>query len=293
MLGTAAYMSPEQARGRSIDKRTDIWAFGCVLFEMLTGSPVFARETITDTVAAVVGTEPEWASLPADTPGSIRRVLTRCLQKDARRRLHDIADARIEIEDATTTSADQPRDVRRRWSRLTLAALCLGIATAVVLLWVARGRLGRPAERSLPDTRVIRLTDLPGLEESPAISADGKSVVFTAGVGGKRQLFVRLVAGGAPRIPASRVPLWQIVNPALSPDGKWLAQALTDGFTTNVWALSTTSDEWRQITDFGERTTFIARRVSWSSDGRTILAAVGEGDSDIVLLEGLTDAGRK
>ena len=79
------------------------------------------------------------------------------------------------------------------------------------------------------------------------------------------------------RIPASRVPIWQIVNPALSPDGKWLAQALTDGFTTNVWALSTTTGEWRQITDFGERTTFIARRVSWSSDGRSILAAVGRG----------------
>jgi WD40 repeat protein len=95
------------------------------------------------------------------------------------------------------------------------------------------------------------------------------------------------------RIPASRVPIWQIVNPALSPDGKWLAQALTDGVTTNVWALSTTTGEWRQITEFGERPTFIARRVSWSSDGRSILAAVGEGDSDIVLLEGLTNVGRE
>jgi Tol biopolymer transport system component len=95
------------------------------------------------------------------------------------------------------------------------------------------------------------------------------------------------------RIPASRVPIWQIVNPVLSPDGKWLAQALTDGFTTNVWALSTTTGEWRQITDFGDRTTFIARRVSWSADGRSILAAVGEGDADIVLLEGLTGRGRE
>ena len=95
------------------------------------------------------------------------------------------------------------------------------------------------------------------------------------------------------RIPASRVPIWQIVNPALSPDGKWLAQALTDGFTTNIWALSTTTGEWRQITDFGDRATFIARRVSWSSDGRAILAAVAEGDSDIVMLEGLTNVGRK
>jgi Tol biopolymer transport system component len=95
------------------------------------------------------------------------------------------------------------------------------------------------------------------------------------------------------RIPGARVPIWQICNPTLSPDGKWLAQALTDGFTTNLWALSTTTGEWRQITDFGERVTFIARRVSWSSDGRSILAAVAEGDSDIVLLEGLTKAGRE
>jgi WD40 repeat protein len=95
------------------------------------------------------------------------------------------------------------------------------------------------------------------------------------------------------RISASRVPIWQIVNPALSPDGKWLAQALTDGFTTNIWALSTSTGEWRQITNFGERPTFIARRVSWSSDGRFILAAVAEGDADIVLLEGLINGRRE
>jgi Tol biopolymer transport system component len=95
------------------------------------------------------------------------------------------------------------------------------------------------------------------------------------------------------RIPASRVPIWQIVNPALSRDGKWMAQALTDGFTTNIWLLSTATGEWRQITDFGEGATFIARRVSWSSDGRSILAAVAEGNSDIVLLEGLINVGRE
>jgi Tol biopolymer transport system component len=89
------------------------------------------------------------------------------------------------------------------------------------------------------------------------------------------------------RIPASRVPMWQIVNPSLSPDGAWLAQALTDGVTTNIHLLSTATGEWKPITDFGDRATFIARRVSWSSDGRFILAAVGEGDADIVLLEGL------
>jgi Tol biopolymer transport system component len=94
-------------------------------------------------------------------------------------------------------------------------------------------------------------------------------------------------------IPASRVPIWQIVNPALSPDGKWLAQALTDRSTTNIWVLSTATGEWRQITDFAQRPIFIARRVSWSSDGREIVAAVGEGDADIVRLEGLLDASHR
>lgn len=89
------------------------------------------------------------------------------------------------------------------------------------------------------------------------------------------------------RVPASQVPTWQIVNPALSPDGEWLAMPLTDGITTNIWALSTRTGTWRQVTDFGERATFIVRRVSWSPDGQSILAAVAEGDADIVLLNGV------
>ena len=91
------------------------------------------------------------------------------------------------------------------------------------------------------------------------------------------------------RIPASRVPSWQIINPSLSPDGQWLAVPLTDGVTTNIWALSSATGEWRQVTDFGDRPIFIARRVSWSADGSAILAAVGEGDADVVLLDGLID----
>ena len=199
ILGTAAYMSPEQARGQPVDKRTDIWAFGCVLFEMLTGSPAFARGTVTDTIAAVVSAEPEWKSLPADTPQTIRRLLARCLQKDARRRLHDIADARIELEDTMATPAELAPAPTAPWrSRLALTALLLAIATALLLLWVARHRFGMQAAEPPSDIRVTRLTDLPGLAESPAISPDGKSVAFTAGVDGKRQVFVRLIAGGAP-----------------------------------------------------------------------------------------------
>ena len=107
ILGTAGYMSPEQARGKPVDKRSDVWAFGCVLYEMLTGRAAFSGDTISDTIAAILGREPEWSSLK--TPASLRRVLQRCLDKDPRRRFHDIADVRIEIEDVMSgpgTAAD-------------------------------------------------------------------------------------------------------------------------------------------------------------------------------------------
>jgi serine/threonine protein kinase len=103
ILGTAAYMSPEQARGRAVDKRTDIWAFGCVLYEMLIGRAAFRGDTPSDTLAAIIEREPNWKALPEFTPSSVRRLLRRCLEKDPKRRLPDIADARLEIDEAETT----------------------------------------------------------------------------------------------------------------------------------------------------------------------------------------------
>ena len=110
ILGTAAYMSPEQAKGKAVDKRADIWAFGCVLYECLTGKRAFQGDTITETVAAILKSEPDWTLLPADTPAIVRSLLRRCLQKDPSLRLRDIADARMEMrEGLSEPAAGDPR----------------------------------------------------------------------------------------------------------------------------------------------------------------------------------------
>src|SRR5258705_7957006 len=145
ILGTAAYMSPEQARGKTVDKRADIWAFGVVVFEMLTGQRLFTGETISDTLASVLKTEPNWRTLPAATPTAVRRLLRRCLEKDRKRRLADVADARLEIEEgltapsATDGAAAQPGAASRSaWARALpwaiVGTLAAGLA-AVIVLW--------------------------------------------------------------------------------------------------------------------------------------------------------------
>jgi len=127
ILGTAAYMSPEQARGKPVDKRTDIWAFGCVLYEMLTGRIAFVGETTSDTIAKILEREPDWQNLPASTPARIQDLLRRCLHKDQQRRLHDIADARIEIEEART-GLTRPRRV----VGLPIVAAAVALVLAIV-----------------------------------------------------------------------------------------------------------------------------------------------------------------
>jgi serine/threonine protein kinase len=167
VLGTVPYMAPEQVRGLGVDKRVDIWALGCVVYEMLSGCRAFAAETRADTITAILGADPAWNLLPNGLPAAVRRLLRRCLAKDLRQRLHDVGDARLELEDA----ADE--------------------ATADA----------GPTQRSAVASRYVefqRLTDFPGLKESPAVSPDGKMVAFVALVGGRRQILIRLLAGGAP-----------------------------------------------------------------------------------------------
>src|SRR6185295_5113702 len=135
ILGTADYMSPEQAKGKVVDKRSDIWAFGCVLFEMLSGKQPFAGETLTDTLASVVRGDPDWEQLPSTTPVAVKRLIQRCLEKDAKRRLRDIGDARFEL-DHTDPVTIQPIVVTaqkqsRSWLSLLLVAALVVLAAVM------------------------------------------------------------------------------------------------------------------------------------------------------------------
>ena len=195
ILGTAPYMSPEQARGKALDKRTDIWAFGCVLYEMLTGRPVFRGETLSDTIAAILGREPNWGALPPATPAPLRMLLQRCLEKDQKRRLRDIGDARHWMEDVTTAEASVGAASARPGRGLAWLLGGVALASAAFagwLLWVS------PAEAPARSVQLQRLTDFVGMEESPAISPDGKRVAFVARVGSRRQVWQRLLSGGPP-----------------------------------------------------------------------------------------------
>jgi eukaryotic-like serine/threonine-protein kinase len=149
ILGTVAYMSPEQARGRRVDKRADIWAFGCLLFEMLTARSPFGGETTTEILVSILGEDPKWERLPASTPPAVRRLLRRCLEKDPSRRLHDIADARLEIEesqrDGQDLSAGQTRAAARRRGWPWLSAAATGAALLLVVGAAAFDRWSGPA----------------------------------------------------------------------------------------------------------------------------------------------------
>jgi eukaryotic-like serine/threonine-protein kinase len=228
ILGTAAYMSPEQARGKAVDKRTDIWAFGGVLYEMLTGRVAFREDTISDTIAAILGREPEWSALK--TPASLRRVLQRCLEKDPRRRFHDIADVRIEIEDVMSGAAGSSADATtvNAWRQ---PARLLGSVAAVVVL-VAVGALTWSLQKAgLANTappRISRMTIASsgtaalGIanDRSLAMTPDGTRVVY---VGINNQLVVHALDRlDATAIYTGAAPLnWVFV----SPDGRWVGFA--------------------------------------------------------------------
>jgi Tol biopolymer transport system component len=195
LLGTAAYMSPEQVRGRAVDKRADIWAFGCVLYEMLTARRAFPGATISDTIAAILEREPDWTALPAAVPPHIRRLLRRCLEKDTKRRLRDIGDFRTEAEESVPAVAERPAAPRRRLAWYAIAVIAALAAAA--LIW--QQRLGRNGDVSNPLAHASfeRLTSFEESERDAAISADGRFAVFVSNHDGPYDVWVTQLGTGA------------------------------------------------------------------------------------------------
>ena len=174
MLGSAGYMSPEQTRGRQVDRRADIWAFGCVLYEMLTGRKAFEGDSLSDTMASVLRDEPAWRNLPADLDPVARHVLRRCLSKDPGRRFHDIADVRIELEEAAGATVSEGLRRPRRWRWATagvLAAAAIGVGTIAALVSTGLSSGGEP----MPTYRA--LTYRSGHVSSARFAPDGTTVV--------------------------------------------------------------------------------------------------------------------
>ena len=218
ILGTAAYMSPEQARGKRVDKRADIWAFGVVLFEMLTGKRLFAGETVSDTLAAVLTRDPDWNALPPATPASLRRLLRRCLERDPKRRLHDIADARIEMdESASEPSATRGAPAKPRSRMSVLAGLLLVAGLAFVAgKWIDHPP--RSAERARDLAFVVRPPgEGPAVIEEIALSRDGRRLVFRSS--DSPNLLLREMSNALSRpLPGTQ----DAEHPFFSPDGEWL-----------------------------------------------------------------------
>src|SRR5208282_2587093 len=230
LLGTAAYMSPEQAKGKAVDRRADIWAFGCVLYEMLTGRMAFHGESVTDTLASVIKEEPDWSQLPAATPIRVRVLLQRCLQKDPKQRLRDIGDARISLDEVLAGSSDpSPAGAAgisallwRRTLIVGLGTLLLGAAIAGLAVWNLKPAPSPPPQ---PVTRtVINLPPgqrLAGLDSGPALalSPNGTHLAYVASQGGTQQIYLRAMDS----LEARPIPGTEgAIEPFFSPDSQWL-----------------------------------------------------------------------
>jgi len=237
IMGTAAYMSPEQARGKNVDRRTDVWAFGCLLYELLTGKRAFGGETVTDMLAGILHVEPDWSALPPATPPAVSRLIRRCLEKDPRRRLQAIGEARVQLEEITEVSASGRVSVRDEPPLLppatrpsgvrthglagpVLGALVAGSAVGALLVWLLRPSPPVAVTwLSLGLTPAEHLADGRPRFQAFALSPDGRRVVFSGAQSGRTELYVRaLDRPEAAVIPGTNGG----ESPFFSPDGRWV-----------------------------------------------------------------------
>jgi eukaryotic-like serine/threonine-protein kinase len=284
ILGTAAYMSPEQARGRAVDRRSDIWSFGCLVYELLTGRQAFAGETVSDTLAAILKSEPDWSALPPHTPRRVSDLVRRCLRKDAASRLRDAGDARIELEEVIATpdgaeavdaaAARAPRSTPARGVLVALgAATVLALAFAGWTLWRGAGSAGgAPMRFAIQAPAGVTATNsLEGI----AIAPDGSTVAFIGqDSSGTPAVWLRRLVSLAP----DRVPGTENASGVFwSPDSKRLA-FFADGKLKTV-ALS--SGVVRALCDAPD-----PRGASWGNRGTIVFAPIATGPLRAVSAEG-------
>jgi eukaryotic-like serine/threonine-protein kinase len=277
ILGTAAYMAPEQARGRVVDKRADVWAFGVVYYEMLTGRRAFDGEETTDVMAAVLTKEIDWSALPATTSPSIRRLLRRCLERDPKQRLRDIGEARIALESqvddpvpsASDSGVGRSSSPPSGSSSLPWAIAAVAALTAVVLVFLAvRGRGAPPPERLL-----LEIGPPPGMEllvgsnaGGVVISPDGASVAFIVQTAAGRRLYVRSLATGETRaLPGTS----EVQYPFWSPDSRSI------GFfgSSKLFTIAVAGGQPEAVASITE-----GRGGTWSTDGVILFTPRGGGE---------------
>jgi serine/threonine protein kinase len=261
ILGTAAYMSPEQARGQAADSRSDIWAFGCVLYELLAGTRAFPGDGVTETLASVLRSEPDWSRLPAGTPRSIRRLLRRCLTKDPARRLSDIRDARLELDEPPDDGPVSPSAPRSWLTRERLAwGATLGLVAALALASQrSRGSAGVVTAEAESVHLALPPTTAPA---SFAIAPDGRQVVFVASNNGQSELWLRSLENGNERAlrgtAGATYPFW-------SPDSRSIGFFNTEG----IYRIEVDGGAPRRLA-FAP----VGTGGSWSTDGTIVFTPV-------------------
>ncbi|HUF23517.1 MAG TPA: protein kinase [Vicinamibacterales bacterium] len=264
ILGTAAYMSPEQARGKTVDRSADLWAFGALLYELLTGKAAFEGETVTDVLAAIVTRDPDWSALPADTPPGVVRLLRRCLNRDRRGRLADAGEARFQIEEALAAPAAGTGvdDSARRPSR-AMALAPWGVAAVLAIALIAalwpRPAAPRPAMTHVSIEAPPRAVVSTVLRPSLSISSDGNAIAFIATSSGVDRLYVRAGDQFEARLLDGTEGA---SNPAISPDGRWVAFSTA----SKVYKIPVTGGAKIEIATVND-----PRGVSWDTDAALLI----------------------
>ena len=272
ILGTAPYMSPEQARGQAVDTRTDIWSFGCVVWECLTGKALFGRETGSDSIGAVLQTDPDWTLLPPNTSPAVRRLLRRCLAKDKDQRLHHIADARIELDDSEPSPPVIGSSSRGYKIAVTALAIALAASLTAALLSFfepAADRSVSGGDNPLAGARFSKITDFPGAEFDAAISPDGRFIAFVSDRDGPFQIFVGQIGAGEFRNLASGAEQFALEDARAPVRGV--------GFNGDGSEILLGGGPWRRVRSMpllgGSMRNFLGEHVvnvAWSPDGERI-----------------------